>query len=225
MNEYETIRARVSRETKLKFAAAAQRHGCRSEAQLLRLMLDKVLHTEETPALSPTRKSRSAGIQVNVLLTAEEHQLLTAAATGEGLRRTEWIVKLIRATLLRQPQFNRTEVDALAESSRQLAAIGRNLNQIARTLNMDPNASRSVTVERVETLSADIKRHCALVVARRVTADRTVATGHLGIATNGLVSVTRRDWHDYRSSHVGRVRDWRDCWFSHCRRHRARRVY
>ncbi|MBR8203794.1 plasmid mobilization relaxosome protein MobC [Burkholderia vietnamiensis] len=126
-------------------------------------MLDKVLHTEEKPALSPTRKSRSAGIQVNVLLTSEEHQLLTAAATGEGLRRTEWIVKLIRATLLRQPQFNRTEVDALAESSRQLAAIGRNLNQIARTLNMDPNASRSVTVERVETLSAEIKRHCALV--------------------------------------------------------------
>ncbi|KVF13231.1 MULTISPECIES: plasmid mobilization relaxosome protein MobC [Burkholderia] len=163
MNEYETIRARVSRETKLKFAAAAQRHGCRSEAQLLRLMLDKVLHTEEKPALSPTRKSRSAGTQVNVLLTSEEHQLLTAAATGEGLRRTEWIVKLIRATLLRQPQFNRTEVDALAESSRQLAAIGRNLNQIARTLNMDPNASRSVTVERVETLSAEIKRHCALV--------------------------------------------------------------
>ncbi|MBB3260381.1 antitoxin component of RelBE/YafQ-DinJ toxin-antitoxin module [Paraburkholderia bannensis] len=164
MNEYETIRARVSRETKLKFAAAAQRHGCRSEAQLLRLMLDKVLQTEEMKsALPPTRKSRNAGTQVNVLLTFEEHQLLTAAATGEGLRRTEWIVKLIRATLLRQPQFNRTEVDALAESSRQLAAIGRNLNQIARTLNMDPNASRSVTVERVETLSAEIKRHCALV--------------------------------------------------------------
>lgn len=119
--------------------------------------------TEEKPALPPTRKSRSAGTQVNVLLTSEEHQLLTAAARGEGLRRTEWIVKLIRATLLRQPQFNRTEVDALAESSRQLAAIGRNLNQIARTLNMDPNASRSVTVERVETLSAEIKRHCALV--------------------------------------------------------------
>lgn len=163
MNEYETIRARVSRETKLKFAAAAQRHGCRSEAQLLRLMLDKVLQTDEKPVLPPTRKSRGAGAQVNVLLTSEEHQLLTAAATVEGLRRTEWIVKLIRTTLLRQPQFNRTEVDALAESSRQLAAIGRNLNQIARTLNMDPNASRSVTVERVETLSAEIKRHCALV--------------------------------------------------------------
>ncbi|WP_176039135.1 plasmid mobilization protein [Burkholderia multivorans] len=163
MNEYETIRARVSRETKLKFAAAAQRHGCRSEAQLLRLMLDKVLQTEEKPPLPPKRQSRSARTQVNVLLTSEEHQLLTAAATGEGLRRTEWIIKLIRATLLRQPQFNRTEVDALAESSRQLAAIGRNLNQIARTLNMDPNASRSVTVERVETLNAEIKRHCALV--------------------------------------------------------------
>lgn len=163
MTEYMTIRARVSRETKDKFAAAARRHGCRSEAQLLRLMLDKVLQAEPQPVMCRVRNPGTSGTQVNVLLTTEEHQSLSVAASEEGLRRTEWIVKLIRATLFQQPQFNRAEVDALSESSRQLAAIGRNLNQIARTLNTEPNASRSVTVERIEALSAEIKAHCALV--------------------------------------------------------------
>ncbi|MFP6557100.1 plasmid mobilization relaxosome protein MobC [Paraburkholderia sp. B3] len=102
---------------------------------------------------------------MNIQLTSEENSLVCAAASTEGLRRTEWIVKLIRATLLRQPQFNRAEIDALAESSRQLAAIGRNLNQIARTLNLDPNASYQVTVDLIAELSADIKQHCMEVGA------------------------------------------------------------
>ncbi len=60
---------------------------------------------------------------------------------------------------MRQPQFNAAETEALIQSNRQLAAIGRNLNQLAKTLNLDPNASYQVTVESIEALTADIKEH------------------------------------------------------------------
>lgn len=157
MTEYTTIRVRVSRATSLKLAAAARHHGC-SSSQLLRLMLSKVLH-DEPPVASTVKPASAEKIQLNVQLTQDEHSALCAAAASEGLRRTEWVVKLIRATLTRKPQFNRAELDALMESNRQIAAIGRNLNQIARNINMDPNASRSVTVERIRELLAEIDEH------------------------------------------------------------------
>jgi galactokinase len=81
------------------------------------------------------------------------------------LPRTTWIVNLVRVHAFKEPQFVAAEIDALMESNRQLAAIGRNLNQIARNLNLDLNASYQVTLEAIEALAKDIKSHRGKVAA------------------------------------------------------------
>ncbi len=151
------IQTRVSEEVREAFRAAAQDHGT-NETQFLRLIIERVLKMQSGGA-APIAKPSGKRVQINVGLNADEAEQVVEAANGAGLSRVEWIVKLIRANVLRRPQFNTAEVDVLIESNRQLAAIGRNLNQIAKTLNLDPNASYQVTVDAIQSLIADIKQH------------------------------------------------------------------
>ncbi|KVE37235.1 hypothetical protein WS68_03205 [Burkholderia sp. TSV86] len=157
------LRTYVSEETKAKFAAAATKHGYANEAQLLRVVIDRVLGDEPAPPPRPVREAKPKRAQINIGLTPDEHYQVELRARQQGVNRTTWIVNLIRAHILREPQFSTAELDALMESNRQIAAIGRNLNQIARNINMDPNAMRSVTLEAIETLVADLKQHRAHV--------------------------------------------------------------
>lgn len=58
-------------------------------------------------------------------------------AARMGFTTSRFFVAMVRALAMRQPQLGEREVAALEESNYQLAAIGRNLNQIARALNAD----------------------------------------------------------------------------------------
>ncbi|WP_083452113.1 plasmid mobilization protein [Candidatus Burkholderia verschuerenii] len=158
-----SLQTYVSEETKAKFAAAAKKHGYANEAQLLRVVIDRVIGDEPAPPPRPVREAKPKREQINIGLTPDEHYQVESRAKQQGVNRTTWIVNLIRAHVLREPQFSTAELDTLMESNRQIAAVGRNLNQIARNINMDPNAMRSVTLEAIETLVADLKQHRAHV--------------------------------------------------------------
>jgi len=156
------IQTRVSPEVGQAFKALAEEHGT-SETRFLRLIIQRVLKTQPAVDVTTVEKQDGKRVQINVGLRSDEATMVVEAATTVGLTRVEWIVKLIRAHLLRQPQVTAVEVDALMESNRQLAAVGRNLNQIAKTLNLDPNASYQVTVDSIQKLAADIKAHRKVV--------------------------------------------------------------
>jgi hypothetical protein len=47
----------------------------------------------------------------------------------------------------------------LRESNRQLAAIGRNLNQLVRALNSDARATNRITRAEIKTLAEQIEEH------------------------------------------------------------------
>jgi hypothetical protein len=148
----------VSHETKAKFRAAALRYGCANEAQFMRVLIDHVLKNE--PATGPVC-GQSAGkrVQVKIGLTPEENASVVQLAQSHGAVRTTWIVNLIRAHITREPQFVAPEIDALMESNRQVAAIGRNLNQIARHLNLNPNACYPISVESIIALAQELREH------------------------------------------------------------------
>ena len=63
--------------------------------------------------------------------------------------------------LTREAQFSTPEIDALGESNYQLLALGRNLNQIARSLNK--GRYEPVTIERIEALGQLIRMHTEVV--------------------------------------------------------------
>jgi predicted Kef-type K+ transport protein len=69
------------------------------------------------------------------MLTRSEHTALAEIAEDRACSIQFWIVSLVRSALTRGITVGGAELIALGESNYELAAMGRNLNQIARRLN------------------------------------------------------------------------------------------
>lgn len=112
--------------------------------------------TEGAPDSGPKER-------VVVRLTPTEYQAVTVRATAEGCSPQRWIINCVRASLTHEPQFTMETTKALWESSYQLRAIGRNLNQIAKRLN--EGKPGTVKTEQLEKLAAFIYSHTDRVAA------------------------------------------------------------
>ncbi len=102
-------------------------------------------------------------VRVELHLTESEHRTLKPLARADGFRITKWIIALIRARLLGQPQFGQAELEVLARSNQHLLAIGRNLNQLAKALNTSPHDRRAFRVHLITELSNRIQTHTTMV--------------------------------------------------------------
>ncbi|MGH8243992.1 MAG: plasmid mobilization relaxosome protein MobC, partial [Steroidobacteraceae bacterium] len=80
------------------------------------------------------RKERCAN-RIYVRLRREDHLLLQARASARGLRSATYVSVLTRCHLRRLTPLPKEEFLTLKRSINELAAIGRNLNQIARAAN------------------------------------------------------------------------------------------
>lgn len=101
-------------------------------------------------------------VRKQITLTGEEAKFVEACAHAEGYSSTRWLIALLRARMGNGAQFGQYELEALGRSNLALLAIGRNLNQIARSLN-DGDASSddiAVLISRTETT---IKSHTSQV--------------------------------------------------------------
>lgn len=85
-----------------------------------------------------------------------------------------WIVNLVRANLTQSPQLGGAELHRLGASNSQLLAIGRNLNQIARSMNA--NRSQAVfELRRIDEVYKFILAHTSEVASvMRANLDRWV---------------------------------------------------
>lgn len=137
-------------------------------AQMLRLMLSRVCphvfgddRAEAQDAAKPERmvKHEPVYLRLDKPVAVEVRQ----RAAREGTTPQGWIRRLIRSTLQQAPQFNRDEENALLESNRELAHLGRNINQIAHQLNISLNAADLVNAEVLEALAEEIAAHRAKV--------------------------------------------------------------
>ena len=89
--------------------------------------------------------------------TPSEDQAILERAEAEGCSPQRWLINTIRANLTHEPQFAMETIQALWESSGQLRAIGRNLNQIAKRLNESQTAT--LTVDQIKKLTTQINKH------------------------------------------------------------------
>ncbi len=101
--------------------------------------------------------------RLEVRLTKSELTKISKLAEAQGLSTNQWVASLVRAHLTRQPQFGMVELTALSGSNTRLLSIGRNLNQIARRLNVGDGVVEPPSVEEIRALSAYIKEHAAQV--------------------------------------------------------------
>jgi hypothetical protein len=129
------IQCRVAPTTKAALRAAADRQQL-TETALLKRMLNLVLHTAGAPdtgavttADHPTRQAR-----LYVRLTMGDRQLLQERSAARHMAAATYASNLLRAHLRSVTPLPEAELRALRQSTRELAAIGRNLNQIGRAV-------------------------------------------------------------------------------------------
>lgn len=125
---------RLSDDLAVRFDAFASSRGGRSK--LLRQMIETVLRSggAAVPAAEAEVRARGRSEKVTIRLRDEDLAALDKACRESGLRRTEWVVGLVRRRLLGRPQLSRAEAQALLDIRRDLRRIGVNLNQAVHAL-------------------------------------------------------------------------------------------
>ncbi|MFN3710612.1 MAG: plasmid mobilization protein [Alishewanella aestuarii] len=131
----------------------------KSEAVMLQKMILKVL-TGSIPTETSSSRGEPKSGKVTVRLTEHERLKMINRANDEGYSNiTSWSTAVIRSALHHEPVLTNSEVTALRESNRELSAIGRNLNQVARALNIEFRDSDKLKLEGIEGLIERIEQH------------------------------------------------------------------
>lgn len=102
-------------------------------------------------------------VRKEIKLTPEEVAGITLAAERDGFQFSRWVVALIRAHLGSGAQLGQKELEALARSNMQILALGRNVNQIARALNANPELVDQSELKDLEAIKVAITSHSELV--------------------------------------------------------------
>jgi hypothetical protein len=146
----EFIKARLPTELKARAKLFAERQLLSESAWLKNLVARELRTTEAAGAVAAEMASppaqgsdcrrgkgssdRRSG-RVYVRLRRDDGQLLQARAAARGMRPATYVSALTRAHLRRVAPLPKNELLALRQSVGELAAMGRNLNQIARAAN------------------------------------------------------------------------------------------
>jgi hypothetical protein len=153
----EFLRARVSPDIKLRVKAIADRELLSEAAWLKRLVVReiRVAHGADAGDREPCRadgirppsRKNGNGRPLFVRLRNEDRLLLDARAEARMMRPATYASVLLRAHLRNLTPLPKDELLALKRSIGELAAIGRNINQIAKALNEGAKAPASVREE------------------------------------------------------------------------------
>ncbi len=142
----EVLKTRVTSEIKLQAKKIADRELLSEAAWLKRLVVREV-HVCQGATIAgrepcqtggvrrhgrEARENRRCGRPMLVRLKGEDRLLLDARAAARGLRPATYVSALTRCHLRRVTPLPKKEFLALKRSISELAAIGRDLNQIAR---------------------------------------------------------------------------------------------
>jgi hypothetical protein len=131
------VRCRVSSETKTLLQSIAAREQI-TESALIRQLLETLVRTSATESLaggkSDDRELRAE--RLSIRLSPDDRLLLFDRASARGMPSATYVAVLVRSHLRKLTPLPTEELVALKRSIAELGAIGRNLNQIARTLNI-----------------------------------------------------------------------------------------
>lgn len=132
------ITARVSSETKAKFQALAAQYGL-TESGFLKTLINRTIETVPTQAAKsahPVRDGARAE-RLYVRLYPDDRQLLAERAAARAMPSATYLAVLARSHLRHLSPLPEPERKAFERGVAELAAIGRNINQIARRLNQE----------------------------------------------------------------------------------------
>jgi hypothetical protein len=160
------ISLRIPDDVVARVAALAVTEGGKS-ALLRRLITDAL--DMRAPGVAPLPIGRPE--KVTLRFRDSEMRQLSEIAYRRGMRRTGWIVALVRARLGSPVQTCPDEREALRAIVRELNRIGANINQIARAANAGVQHDRASEVGLSEIREAKAVVESALTELRRIFED------------------------------------------------------
>lgn len=114
----------------------------------------------ELPRRRAGRKiERPPHSRIELRLSQSERATVTKLAKAAGITEAQWLVALLRAVLLRGVLAPSEELEALKRSTYELAAIGKNLNQLVKQVHADPKQLQRLPAAQIELLSQTISAH------------------------------------------------------------------
>lgn len=128
-----TLTAAVDLNRKKRFIAAARSRSRSTSCQLV-LLIDDFLGIEPLPEQDPPAPGGAKSKDVAVRLTPYHYAELNRLARARHWHRSTYLAHLFDVHLTGNPRLSQDEVDALRQVARQLADVGRNINQIAKSL-------------------------------------------------------------------------------------------
>lgn len=160
-------RVRIPAELKSEWEAHCEKKGS-SQHGVIRALMRYVIQDETPPDVKDWISGQIAGEpdegpkqRLEVRFTPSEHHEIVARSEAEGCSPQRWVINCVRASLTNQPQFTMDATKALWESSGQLRAIGRNLNQIAKK--MYESGNLELSSKEIKQLSEYIYSHTEVV--------------------------------------------------------------
>jgi hypothetical protein len=146
------LKTLVETGTKARFRSIAKARGL-SESELLRAAVLTVTG-EDTGTKQPIEPDAEKADTARMTVRMPRFLMdgTRARAKGKGMAPSRWVAALVQSNLTRQPVTCDEELAGLLASNRELAAIGRNLNQIARALNEAFYETERVKLEKLAEL-------------------------------------------------------------------------
>ena len=84
-------------------------------------------------------------------------------AKVKGMAPSRWIAALVQSNLAKKPVMADQELLALKANIRELTAIGRNINQMARALNESRSNTEKVKLDTLALLDDTLKTNLSLI--------------------------------------------------------------
>jgi len=130
-----------------------------SESEGVRLAIAATLRKGSPILLRSTDDEKSDPTYIKFRLGKKAQQAAKVHAQYAGIKTVNrWVKHLVVSAVSKEPQLVANELDALIDSTVQLMAIGRNLNQLVR----DKNAGQKIADYRlavVDALQKSIQSH------------------------------------------------------------------
>lgn len=130
------VQARVDQATRARFVAAARKRNTTAAAALKAFIAGYIEQREPGAVIPPPAGADGRGSgRLVITLPAFLKDALKVRALHDGYSPSAWTANMIQSILMDTPVMTDKETELLHYASRQLAAVGRNLNQVARNMN------------------------------------------------------------------------------------------
>ena len=171
---YPVLKSRVSPLEAEQFRAIAEKHGEKPGTHLRKLIQAYLMC--ESPAALPdaeqkkpywatpvklAQSTRAAAAVVPAQVGSKRLEFripeflkaeVMKRAEIEGMNSAQWLSSLVQSSLMTMPVLTDKEVEVVGWANRELAAVGRNLNQIARSMNRAELVGENFKKDEVLTL-------------------------------------------------------------------------